>query len=263
MHLVSLTFDDALPCHLDSVVPLLNQHGFKGTFYVPFTSSCLLDRWEEWQAISKVGHELGNHTIFHPAVPEKDWVDDGNSIARYTLERMARELDIANQLLRRLDGETRRTFAYPCSNSVLGSPGILERLLQILALSRTRIAPWIRKVPDPTDNRRDYSCLLDGRFVAARSGASDQFTNRWKTPCISGDASSAERLISDLESHRRHQKWTVFTFHHIGQGPSQLTIERHEFEEFLTELARRQEIEVCTFMKASNRFWDLNNRPRT
>lgn len=63
---VVFTYDDGLDCHLDVAIPQLDEFGFKGTFYCTGNSPSLYNRLEEWREITKNGHELGNHTLFHP-----------------------------------------------------------------------------------------------------------------------------------------------------------------------------------------------------
>ena len=74
---VSLTYDDALPRHFQEVAPTLERRGLRGTFYVPISGG-LLDHWDAWKAVAADGHELGNHTIFHPCRKDGeiyDWID--------------------------------------------------------------------------------------------------------------------------------------------------------------------------------------------
>jgi peptidoglycan/xylan/chitin deacetylase (PgdA/CDA1 family) len=56
---VSLTHDDALNVHLDTVVPLLDSLGFKGTFYLSGFFPSFRNRSTEWRAVAENGHELG------------------------------------------------------------------------------------------------------------------------------------------------------------------------------------------------------------
>jgi peptidoglycan/xylan/chitin deacetylase (PgdA/CDA1 family) len=60
--MVYLTYDDGLDIDFDNVIPALDSLGLKGTFYVPVNSESLNKRMNEWQAIAKNGHELGNYT---------------------------------------------------------------------------------------------------------------------------------------------------------------------------------------------------------
>ena len=111
MPVVSLTFDDALPEHLDLAAPLLTERGFHGTFYVHLAARTLAQRAGEWASLVAHGHELGNHTIFHPASGSKDWVTSANAIEQYSLERMREELILANSWLTHLDNCAHRSFA--------------------------------------------------------------------------------------------------------------------------------------------------------
>ncbi|HCL92065.1 MAG TPA: hypothetical protein DIC50_04685 [Verrucomicrobia subdivision 3 bacterium] len=65
--LVSLTFDDSVDSHLDLAAPLLEQLGVRGTFFVYLGSHSFTHRNRQWRRLALRGHELGNHTIFHPA----------------------------------------------------------------------------------------------------------------------------------------------------------------------------------------------------
>lgn len=77
----SLTFDDGLLTHSTNVKPLLNQYGFKGTFYVlpPYLAEdnqpliWRYGRWSDFQMIAADGHEVGSHTMNHDTLPNLDW----------------------------------------------------------------------------------------------------------------------------------------------------------------------------------------------
>ena len=71
---VSITFDDAYRSHVDQAMPLLESHGFRGTFflivdklfrrgkYIYHRSSAPIS---EWQAAAARGHEMASHTVSH------------------------------------------------------------------------------------------------------------------------------------------------------------------------------------------------------
>ena len=63
---VVLTYDDALNTHLDNVIPALDSLGFKGTFYLTGYFPGSRTRVADWSKAGKKGHELANHTLFHP-----------------------------------------------------------------------------------------------------------------------------------------------------------------------------------------------------
>ena len=122
---VSLSYDDTLNSQLDNAVPVLNKHGIKASFYLILSSPVLFDRIEEWRALASQGHELGNHTIYHPcsaSLPERDWVRPHNDMDKRTVEHMRDEVRVANTFLRAIDGKSERTMTPPCGD-VMTSDG--------------------------------------------------------------------------------------------------------------------------------------------
>jgi peptidoglycan/xylan/chitin deacetylase (PgdA/CDA1 family) len=84
--LVSLTFDDGLRCQFDKALPILDQHGFKATFFLSANQDSTHDLWnnhkDDWwkidwrpddiamlRALIRDGHEIGSHSVSHH--PEK------------------------------------------------------------------------------------------------------------------------------------------------------------------------------------------------
>jgi hypothetical protein len=63
---IVLTYDDAIDVDLDHVMPALDSLGFKATFYLIGSSPTLQKRMAEWKTATSHGHELGNHSLFHP-----------------------------------------------------------------------------------------------------------------------------------------------------------------------------------------------------
>jgi sialate O-acetylesterase len=120
---VVLTYDDAVDIDLDHVLPALDSEGFKGTFYLIGTSYALIHRINEWKAAAAEGHELGNHTLFHPCdatKPGRNWLTPETDLSRYTVKRATQEILATNALLSVMDGKTQRTFAYPCGDLNIG-----------------------------------------------------------------------------------------------------------------------------------------------
>jgi hypothetical protein len=78
----SLTFDDGLLTHTENVAPILNQYGFKGTFYVlpPYLTDALpgiwrYGTWPGFQSLAAGGHEIGSHTMNHYDLTTLQWGD--------------------------------------------------------------------------------------------------------------------------------------------------------------------------------------------
>jgi peptidoglycan/xylan/chitin deacetylase (PgdA/CDA1 family) len=79
--LISLTFDDGLRSQLERAVPVLNQHGFPGTFFLVANREPILKdgyshpdwRKTDWneqdiQVLKRMilqGHEIGAHSVHH------------------------------------------------------------------------------------------------------------------------------------------------------------------------------------------------------
>ena len=63
---VVITYDDGYAQQLDNALPLLDSLGLKATFYLSAYFPAVKDRLPEWKQAALRGHELGNHTLYHP-----------------------------------------------------------------------------------------------------------------------------------------------------------------------------------------------------
>jgi peptidoglycan-N-acetylglucosamine deacetylase len=136
---VVLTYDDALNVHLDNAIPLLDSLGLKGTFYIIGSSQVLKNRMEEWRKAAANGHELGNHTLFHPCssqMPGREWVSKDHDLSNYTLGQIMDEISMENVLLQAIDGKTERTFAYACGDMNAGNVSFKEQAAKIFPAAR-------------------------------------------------------------------------------------------------------------------------------
>ena len=61
---------------------------------------------EEWRAIARRGHALGNRTLFHPWLKEADG-------------RVTEEIKAMNTLLQAVDAQQARTLAYTCGDETI------------------------------------------------------------------------------------------------------------------------------------------------
>jgi peptidoglycan/xylan/chitin deacetylase (PgdA/CDA1 family) len=115
---VVITYDDAINQHLDNAIPVLDSLGLKTTFYVTAFSNSMQTRLNEWKKLSANGHELGNHTLFHPCIggAGREWVSKQNDLRNFSVKRMENEVGMTNLFLQALDGKTRRTFAFTCGD---------------------------------------------------------------------------------------------------------------------------------------------------
>jgi peptidoglycan/xylan/chitin deacetylase (PgdA/CDA1 family) len=116
---VSLSYDDALNSQLDNAIPALDRHGFRASFYLTLSSETVRLRLDEWRAAASQGHELGNHTLFHPcsaSQTDREWVKPWNNLDVITVEELHEHIVLANTMLHAIDGREERTMTAPCGD---------------------------------------------------------------------------------------------------------------------------------------------------
>lgn len=218
---VCLTYDDGLDCHLDIAAPALEQHGFRGTFYVTGQSSSLYQRMEAWRQMAEKGHELGNHTLFHPCHGDQfDWVLPEYDLNSYTFLQLMSELQVANSLLKAVDGRDVRSFAYTCTHSTIG--GI------------------------------SFADSIQGLFPAARGGGplplKMEQVDLYNVPSWGVEDPTGEELVAYVEEALSKGTMAVFMFHSVGGGYLNTSAEAHEaLLEFLD--ANRERIWTAPFLE--------------
>src|SRR5688572_14422385 len=87
---VVITYDDALHVHLDNAIPVLDSLGLKATFYLSGYSPGCSERLADWKVAASRGHELANHTLFHPCIgnlPGRSFVKPEYDLATYSVQR--------------------------------------------------------------------------------------------------------------------------------------------------------------------------------
>lgn len=203
---VSLSYDDGLPVHREDTAPQLEALGLRATFYAQINSD-LLDHRDAWVRMAEAGHELGNHTIFHPcrdAHKRSGW-PSYRSLNDYTPERWEDEVHIASRILRTYDGRSRRTFGNTCCDTTIG--------------------------PDEAPISLDD--LLAKHFVAARGPVSSQVIDPRRASlmqlgCYSADRKSFEELRAILDETVEAGGWVIFMAHGIGRDHNlQWDVESH------------------------------------
>ena len=161
---VSLSYDDALPSQLDSALPALNALGLKATFYLTLSSPTVSQRLPEWRRAAAAGHELGNHTLFHPcsrSAPGRDWVAAHRDLDRISVTQLREEILLANAYLNAIDGQTERTYTAPCTDLLAAGhpylPAIRSEFVGIksrvggVAPSLATLDPWDVSTAGPVD----------------------------------------------------------------------------------------------------------------
>lgn len=213
---VSLTYDDSVPIHYERVAPLLDEHDMQGTFYLTVSA---LGNAEAWRAVAGRGHELGNHSLFHPCrrIPPGNyaWLPEYYDLADYTIGRFRDELAMANTTLNLVDGGKPRTYGNNCTNLTVGRG----------------------------ENEVPMDPVIDELFVAGRGA----ITNRPVDPTkpnftrlghYDGDGKTFEQLKAEIEEARRAGGWIIYMFHGVGEGTHNLFIadaEHQKLVEWLDE----------------------------
>ena len=126
---VVLTYDDGLNIDLTRVIPALDSVGLKGTFYISDYFDGLKDQIFKWRNAAAEGHELGNHTVWHPCEggrPGREFVTPDVDLNNYTVSRMVKEIRTMNNILEAIDGNRGRTFAYPCGDMKIHDTAYLD-----------------------------------------------------------------------------------------------------------------------------------------
>jgi hypothetical protein len=220
---VSLTYDDGLPVHYSLVSPLLLRYNLHDTFYPPINGDIRLHP-NRWRELAAVGHELGNHTIFHPCRQIKSkpypWLGKRYDLAGYTLDQLRAELEVANLVLHLLDGQTERTFGNTCCDTAIGRGS--------------------REVP--------MKPLLSELFLAARGRLSGCIAlptcdlDLFDIGCIHIDGLSFYDLRELVERALECSGWAVLMLHGIGPSTHNLYLDEGVHERFIAWLADQQSI---------------------
>jgi len=226
---VVLTYDDALSQHLDNALPVLDSLGLKATFYLSASYPGCKDRIADWKKAAIHGHELGNHTLFHPCIGGKgrEWVSPGQDMNNYTVQRMVNEIRMTNVFLEALDGRTKRTFAFPCADTKIHNTAYIDGL------------------------RND--------FVAARNVRAEMHTidkvDLYNVDCYMVNGETAEQMIGWVEKAKQTNSLLVILFHGVGGGNS-LNVSLPEHRKFLEYLQQDQKniwvapmLEVAEYIK--------------
>lgn len=223
---VVLTYDDALNVDLTHVIPALNEAGLKGTFYISDYFGGLKAQIPGWKKAAAAGHELANHTLFHPcagSLPGRSFVQPDYDLDHYTVRRMKDEISAMNNLLFAIDGKTRRTFAFPCGDTKIhDSAFVIQGELDMMAARAVRSEM-------PTINKVDLFNL----------------------PAYMINGESGEQLINLVNQAREKNALLVFLFHGVG-GEHSLNVSLEAHRQLLDYLKNnQQEIWTATMIEVA------------
>lgn len=203
---VSLTYDDGRAVHHQHVAPLLESHGLHATFYLSIQH---VRDPDEWTKVAARGHELGNHSLFHPCRREPaekfGWLAEDYDLANYSPQRFHDELELANKFIDLLDGGRPRTYGNNCTNLTIGRG----------------------------DREQPMDPILEQLFVAARGTVTREPVDPMRPVFTrlghySGDGKTFDQLRAEIEQARERGGWIIYMFHGVGQGTHSLFIDDKE-----------------------------------
>lgn len=210
---VVLTYDDALNEHLDIALPALKRYGLKGTFYISADGPGFSQRIKEWRAAAALGHELGNHTLFHPcdgSIPGRGWVAKDRDLSRWSVKRFMEEVQMTSVLLEAVDGKKTRTFAYTCGDKNAGRESLVPEIKALFPAARG------------VQEGMEYKTSMDLYDLRA----------------ISGMGQSGADLKAAVDRAVAKEALLIFLFHGVGGGHS-LNVSKEAHEELLAYLAKQ------------------------
>ncbi|MCA0364433.1 MAG: polysaccharide deacetylase family protein [Bacteroidetes bacterium] len=209
-----LTYDDALNVHLDNVIPALDSMGLKGTFYMTVSSEASQKRINDWRRVSGNGHELGNHTVYHPCDatgPGMSWVKPEYDLSKYTMSQIQAEIKMCNAYLKAIDGKDKRTFAFTCGHKKVSEGEFIQ--------------------------------TMSKEFIAARSVRHEmhsfQDQKLMDIDCYSMVDQSGEQMIELVKQAEKEGKLLVFLFHGVG-GEHNLNVSKEAHSQLIHYLQENQ-----------------------
>jgi peptidoglycan/xylan/chitin deacetylase (PgdA/CDA1 family) len=188
---VVLTYDDGLNVHLSNTVPALDSAGLKGTFYIADYGNNLRTQIGGWRKAAAKGHELANHTIWHPCEggrAGREFVKGDYDLRLYTVRRMTDEIRTMNNLLKAIDGKAHRSFAFPCGDTKIGDTAYIDGL------------------------RNEFIAARGVRSVMPTIGEVDLFD----FPGLMVNGQSGDELIQLVKKAEEKGALLVFLFHGVG-----------------------------------------------
>jgi peptidoglycan/xylan/chitin deacetylase (PgdA/CDA1 family) len=142
---MSLTFDDARLSQIDTGIPLLDKYGVKATFYI--SPESMLKRSDEWKSAVLNGHDIGNHSVYHPCSGNFAW-SRNKALEEYTLQKMKSELDSASRLIKEILGIQPASFAYPCGQTFIGRGINTQSYVPLIASLFESGRGWLNEAPN-------------------------------------------------------------------------------------------------------------------
>jgi len=194
---ISLTFDDARLSQIDRGILILDEYGFKGTFYVSVGN--LKERVEGWMKAVAAGHEIANHSVKHPCSGNFPFSRD-RALEDYTLDMMRNEMNEANNIIEQFLGIRPVSFAYPCGQKYVGRGTNLKSYVPLVAEE-----------------------FLTGRGWLDEWANDPAFCDMAQLMGVKLDEMSFDQVKTLMDRTLADGGWLVFCGHEIGEDGRQVT----------------------------------------
>jgi peptidoglycan/xylan/chitin deacetylase (PgdA/CDA1 family) len=231
--LICLTYDDGLESHLLTVLPQLDSAGLKATFFLNSIQGAsnvvgeVSKAVSGWSQAASKGHELANHTLFHPC-PMKLGFARAFAIDNYTVDKIEKEIATQNSLLALIDPKRKvRSFAFPCNNVFVGQTDYSRIIYEKGLVKYGRIGGDRTSII--TDFKNTHPMHVPSWFVE--------------------EGTTLNELIAFAENVRKNGRMGVYQFH--GVGGEFFKISRETHRAFLDYLNQHADVYlVTTFSEA-------------
>ena len=194
---ISLSFDDGRSSQVEGGTALLDSFYTKATFYV--VPSAVEERLEGWKKAVASGHEIGNHSLYHPCSGNFVWSRE-HALENYTLDSMQTELTKANNLIQKLLGVKPIVFAYPCGQKFVGRGIHVKSYVPLVA-----------------------RMFITGRGYMEETPNDPVFTDFAQITGIEMDGKDFEQILPLLREARKNGHWVVLAGHEMAEGGVQTT----------------------------------------
>jgi peptidoglycan/xylan/chitin deacetylase (PgdA/CDA1 family) len=234
---IVLTYDDAMPSQLAVAIPQLDAAGLKGTFFLD-ADSLTPAEMARWRKAARKGHELGNHSVNHPCPRAMLPRAEHYVTETYDTRSMLAEIGVMNAVLFGLDGRTDRTYALPCSQSLVGGG---EDYID--GLRGSGLIRYVRTGGDAW------------RSVLAAPASLDPFRVPSWGPV---DHPDGAQLIAYIERVRAAGGLGVLQFHGVGGDYLEVSAQAHQ--QLLDYLRRTPDVWVAPFQQVMDRATSAGKR---
>ena len=182
---------------------------------------------QAWRALAQRGHELGNHSCFHPCRKgsDKQWLEDGYDLKTYSSRRWCEEMRAANFTLSLIDGldPTQRSFGNTCNDTIIG----------------------------PDENPTVLDPYIEELFVAGRGGGAERSINVHQAINMNNlgnrvfDLLPRAQCIAHLEQAILAQHWQIVEIHGVGSGSHNLFVTQDDHLAICQYLADHPQVWVA------------------